>query len=100
MTEIANKGRVRVWEVEVHAACGGPEYLCNDRRHAKRQWIEVAALPDLKNLLTELADVWDKRADRIYPGPRGLTLAAEIRNCTRELRHLITEQLGSEGENE
>jgi hypothetical protein len=105
MSEIANKGRVRIWTVRP-ANCQrtgdlGPVIETFMRADGPRvnygeEPVEAAALPDLKNLLTELADVWDKRADRIYPGPRGLTLAAEFRNCTRELRHLITEQLGEE----
>jgi hypothetical protein len=114
MSEIANKGRVRVWTM-----VSRPDYrwwheLPEDTteegaRSVGYPVIEMAALPDLKNLLTELADDWTNEAhDELTERTRALSekdteaallhyeCARTLRYAASELRHLITEQLGEE----
>jgi hypothetical protein len=118
MSEIANKGRVRIWTVRP-ANCQrtgdlGPVIETFMRADGPRvnygeEPVEAAALPDLKNLLTELADeyethaaTWDEVAqsregqDKLFAAgmARGRSLIFE--EAASELRHLITEQLGEE----
>jgi predicted RNA-binding Zn-ribbon protein involved in translation (DUF1610 family) len=137
MSEIANKERVRRFTVWSCPECGEqivgrmltpdqerghyhdpPEgwHSDDDASPHEDPWfdaveIEAVSLPDLKNLLTELADRFDSQAksratsmadpeldNDQWNALVGAKLAYEA--AASELRHLITEQLGSEGENE
>jgi predicted RNA-binding Zn-ribbon protein involved in translation (DUF1610 family) len=115
MSEIANKERVRRFTVWSCPECGEqivgrmltpdqerghyhdpPEgwHSDDDASPHEDPWfdaveIEAVSLPDLKNLLTELADAWERREG--LPAVR-----TTFQDAASDLRHLITEQLGEE----
>jgi predicted RNA-binding Zn-ribbon protein involved in translation (DUF1610 family) len=114
-SEIANKERVRRFTVWSCPECGEqivgrmltpdqerghyhdpPEgwHSDDDASPHEDPWfdaveIEAVSLPDLKNLLTELADAWERREG--LPAVR-----TTFQDAASDLRHLITEQLGEE----